>query len=89
MEEGRIGSGSTHPSGDKAERQSNVRRDLLLGVGGFVLFILLSAGLLTVFSSSGSGWTLFERAKVFATRASIEITLIHTNDTWGYLEPCG
>jgi 2',3'-cyclic-nucleotide 2'-phosphodiesterase (5'-nucleotidase family) len=23
------------------------------------------------------------------TRTPLDLTIVHTNDTWGYLEPCG
>jgi hypothetical protein len=68
--------------------KSSTRRDLLVGMGGFLLFIFLSFGLLIVLNPSNAG--LLRSGPFMAFRGqSADITLIHTNDTWGYVDPCG
>jgi len=65
----------------------NVRRDLLLGAGAFLLFALASLALLTALNPPPPD---AEPEIEFASGEwPLNITLIHTNDTWGYLAPCG
>jgi hypothetical protein len=68
--------------------KNNTRRDLLVGVGGFVLFVLLSFGFLMVLNPATAGFLRSESRRLFGG-PMVDITLIHTNDTWGYVDPCG
>lgn len=68
--------------------QRNIQRDLLVGVGAFALFLLVSAGLLMLFNSPSMS-RVHSKVKSPSGEKPIEITLVHTNDTWGYLAPCG
>lgn len=70
-----------------AEPSSNLRRDLLVGVGAFVLVVLVSIGALVALNPAGLG--LLGLAGGPSGEEPIDITLVHTNDTWGYLSACG
>ena len=62
-------------------------RDLLLAVGAFLLFALASSALLMALNprspASPGG------AQSPPGEGAIDITLVHTNDTWGYLRAFG
>jgi hypothetical protein len=60
----------------------------LLGAGAFVAFLVLSLGLFTAFNPS-MRWALLGSLASASGDAPIELALIHTNDTWGYVLPCG
>ena len=62
------------------------RRDLIRGLVGLVAFLALSALLMILFDP-GRASPLDGVASV--TRASIDLTLMHTNDTRGYMYACG
>ena len=64
------------------------KHDLLLGAGAFFAFIVLSVGLFTAFNPS-MRWALVGRLAAAKGEKPIEVTLVHTNDTWGYMLPCG
>jgi len=51
---------------------------------------LLSAAAFTTFLILGSLFLLASRGTFAAKRAvATEFILVHSNDTWGYLTPCG
>ncbi len=64
-------------------------RELLYGVGAFLLFLLGSLGLLMLANSGKSGLALFSRTRSPVGEGPIDLTVLHTNDTWGYFAPCG
>jgi hypothetical protein len=68
--------------------KTSTRRDLWLGVGGFVALILLSFGFLMIMNPSNAG-LLHSGPLTWLGGKTADITLIHTNDTWGYVDPCG
>ena len=68
--------------------KSSTRRDLLVGVGGFVLFILLSFGFLMALNPANAGALRSGTQRLLGGQTA-DITLLHTNDTWGYVDPCG
>jgi len=72
-----------------AEEKHSPRRDWLLFVGAFVLYALLSFGV--ILSPNWILWrqALFSKGNPPAAQGALDLTLIHTNDTWGYVEPCG
>jgi hypothetical protein len=70
-------------------RGGSVRRDLLLGTGAFALFALVSLSLLVVLNTPGARQSPARLARLASGEASIDVTLLHTNDTWGYLTACG
>jgi hypothetical protein len=80
------GSASETPSlrGDAPKHQA--RRDLILGVAGLVVFLGLSALLMILFDP-GRASPLDGVSSV--TRDPIDITLMHTNDTRGFMYACG
>ena len=77
-------------NGAAASESSGSRRELLYGLGGLVLFILASLVLMVGMSSAREGASFGEaiRALVGPGQA-LDLTIVHTNDTWGYLEACG
>ena len=78
--------------GDPQETQGDTTgkggRELLYGAGAFLLFVLGSFGLLMFANSGGSGLALFSRGSPVG-EGPIDLTVLHTNDTWGYVDPCG
>lgn len=75
--------------GAKAKGEHSPRREWPLFLGAFVLYALFSFGV--VLSPNWPLWrqALFSKGKPPAAQGTLELTLIHTNDTWGYVEPCG
>lgn len=71
------------------EPSGNPRRDLLMGIGAFVLIALVSFGVLMVGNPGGLGLALLGIAEGPSGENPIDITLVHSNDTWGYLFVCG
>ena len=71
----------------KASSHGGARRDLLLGLGAFLLFALGSLALLIALNPASQTW--FSWARAPAGEGPIAITLVHTNDTWGYLRALG
>jgi len=73
----------------KAQGEHPPRREWPLFLGVFVAYVLLSFGV--VLSPNWPLWrqALFSKGKPPAAQGTLELTLIHTNDTWGYVEPCG
>ena len=79
-----MGTESNNPN-TVAERRSG--RELVWGLGGFLLFILLGLGVILMSDPGGSGLALFSGES--STKTSLALTLLHTNDTWGYIDICG
>jgi len=71
-----------------AAPKRQARRDLIYIMGGFVAFIAVSLGLLMALSPADSAPDLSRAARAIAGDA-VPLAIIHTNDTWGYTEPCG
>jgi hypothetical protein len=65
---------------------NTAKRDLLLSAGGFILFVLACVGLLVI---SNPPKPKLPKGAYAGAQQPIELTLAHTNDTWGFLEPCG
>jgi hypothetical protein len=72
-----------------SRKGSSARRDIWLGVGGLLLVALLSLGLLTLLNAAGAGRTPLSDVLSPTAQKPISITLAHTNDTLGYVDPCG
>ena len=73
---------------DGTRMPSRARRDLLLGLGALALFIALSFGVLGLFGATrepSSGIKVQRRG----LEEGIALSVVHTNDTWGYLTHCG
>ena len=62
-------------------------RELLWGLGGFLLFLLLGLGVILMSDPGGAGLALFSGES--SAKTSLALTLLHTNDTWGYIDTCG
>ena len=74
---------------EQPEQRNQARRDLLLGLSAFLAFVLISLGVLI---ASNPPHKVGRQAKLAggpSGEGTIEIALVHTNDTWGYLNPCG
>ena len=71
----------------QASSHGGAKHDLLLGLGAFLLFALGSLALLIVLNPASRAW--FPWARAPAGEGPIAITLVHTNDTWGYLRAIG
>ena len=83
-------SNDTHTQAGEPSAARNPKRDLVLGLGGFVAFLLVSLGLMVTLGSARGGSSLCETLKsVFGQGNPVTLSLLHTNDTWGYLYPCG
>lgn len=67
----------------------SARRDIWLGLGGLLLVALLSFGLLTILNAGGVGGRLLSSVSAPTAQKPVSITLAHTNDTLGYVDPCG
>ena len=77
------------PAGDTVDG-ANPKRDLLLGVVGFLAFLLVSFGLMVTLGSTRGGSSLGDLVtSVFGQGQALTLELLHTNDTWGYLYACG
>lgn len=72
-----------------APTPGQARRDLILGLGAFLLFLVVSMGILIALNPAGFKTLLARNIKEPSGEQPIEITLMHTNDTWGYTDPCG
>lgn len=72
-----------------APKPGQARRDLILGLGAFLLFLVVSMGILIALNPAGVKTLLARNIKEPSGEQPIEITLMHTNDTWGYTDPCG
>ena len=72
-----------------AQAGGNARRDLLVGLGAFALFVIGSLGALMILNRANTTQALPPGARSPSGRETIEIKLVHTNDTWGYLYGCG
>ena len=70
-------------------RRRNPVRDLFLGLGAFALFVILSLTLLIALGTPDRGIGTFRKAMASIRGGTIELTVMHTNDTWGYLAACG
>jgi hypothetical protein len=76
-------------SNSQVRGQSNAKRDLLLAIGALVVFVLVSFGVLMAMNPANIARLRAMAAKSPVGEKPIEITLVHTNDTWGYTQPCG
>lgn len=63
------------------------RGELLVAAAAFVLIALLAVSAVTYLSSKAPGGV--RAGARTAAAGPIEITLLHTNDTLGYVDPCG
>lgn len=71
------------------EGRSHARRDLFLGLGAFILFVVISFGVVTLLNPSSAAPRLPKALQGPPGQAPIDLKIVHTNDTWGYTEPCG
>ena len=67
-------------------RASEARREIWLSIGAFFLYLILGFALMMWLNARREA-TMIPTAPV--AQKPIALTILHTNDTWGYLEPCG
>ena len=67
---------------------SQARRDLLWGAGFFLAFIAFSAVILLIFNPAPKSAAI-KPNQVPKGKDILALTVVHTNDTWGYLSVCG
>jgi 2',3'-cyclic-nucleotide 2'-phosphodiesterase (5'-nucleotidase family) len=72
-----------------AEQQKSPKRDLLIGLAALVVVVAVSFGLLSYINWAQSRPVGDDGIVSPVGEQPIELTLVHTNDTWGYLDPCG
>ena len=77
---------STHR---RAHERGSARRDLLLSLGAFGLLFLIAVGALAAYTPGGLGRLLSLGGGASKGGQAFSLTVAHTNDTWGYLDPCG
>jgi len=77
----------TNASEQEGKRLNGAKRDLLLGLGGLVLFVLFGLGIIASSDPGGTGLAVFGSGP--KAKQSLDLTIVHTNDTWGYLSSCG
>jgi len=78
----------THEQISLKEIEHSTKREWLKYGLGLVLFLLISFGLLLALNPDGLR-LFFGGAKRYTGAAPIDITVVHSNDTYGYLEGCG
>ena len=61
-------------------------RELWLSLAGFVLVFVLGAAVLLSSAPGGLGRFF---ARLGGGAEPLTLTVLHTNDTWGYLDACG
>ena len=72
-------SGAAVPTRDRPS--SRARKALRLCAGVFAVVLLIGAGFMAGYSPR------FRRALI--GWGDYDLTVVHTNDTWGYLDACG
>ena len=70
-------------------RGGNARRDLLFGLAAFLLFLIVSASVLVFSGAFSEGGNQASAEGLESKKVTFRLNVLHTNDTWGYLQPCG
>jgi hypothetical protein len=65
-----------------------VKRELLLGIGVFIAFVIVSLGFLTALNPA-MRWAVVGAFVSARGEQPLDLTVVHTNDNWGYVLPCG
>jgi len=68
---------------------SSAKRDLVIAAIVLVVVVGLSFGALTLFSDRPVYRDTLNEADLPVGEKPLDLTIIHTNDTWGYLTGCG
>jgi len=84
---GRTDQSPRKDSGALRTPRTGARRDLIWGAGIFLVFVLFSAGMLLIFNPAKA--QPHRSAQAPKGKDILALTLVHSNDTWGYLAPCG
>ncbi|MBN1402619.1 MAG: hypothetical protein JXA74_17390 [Anaerolineae bacterium] len=70
------------------ERAQRRKRELILGLGAILAFVILSLGFLTALNPA-MRWAVVGALVSAKGERPLDLTVVHTNDTWGYVLPCG
>jgi hypothetical protein len=62
---------------------------LTIGLGWYALRIPAADAALSAQPDFGSGVGSLDRARGVRSSEVFTLTVLHTNDTWGYVDPCG
>jgi len=88
MEGNRMSKAKTRAS-HKNTAANHAKRDLLLAVVALVAFVGISLGMFTLLNPHAKPPVVLDEATLPKGEKQIALTIVHTNDTWGYLEGCG
>jgi hypothetical protein len=64
------------------------RNHSLLNWVGLCALVVILFGLVRI-SGAGNDNAVMDMARSSHSNSGLELTLLHTNDTWGYLNRCG
>lgn len=64
------------------------RRDLFLTIGGIVLYTVLAFGVILAINAK-AGLAIQWPGSAPQGENAINISVVHSNDAWGYTDPCG
>jgi 2',3'-cyclic-nucleotide 2'-phosphodiesterase (5'-nucleotidase family) len=72
---------------NNATQPSPRRREALLSLAAFLLVVILGFALMLALNPVG--WRTMMASPPFSASPPLALTILHTNDTWGYTAPCG
>ncbi|NLG50742.1 MAG: hypothetical protein GX552_11575 [Chloroflexi bacterium] len=64
------------------------RRDLLLSIGSIVLYTVLAFGVILALNAK-AGLAMNWPGRAPQGEDAVSISIVHSNDAWGYTDPCG
>ena len=64
------------------------RKYLLLTIGGVILYTVLAFGVILAMNAR-AGLAMQWPMRAPQGESAIDISIVHSNDTWGYTDPCG
>ena len=79
---------NSHTQSEDDALRAQKRRDLLLMLGGFAVFVVVALAVVSALNPSLRPAALLGRGGP-AGDGSLDLVLMHTNDTLGYTDPCG
>lgn len=68
-------------------RPFSANREAWLSLAAFLLAVLLGFALLLALNPVG--WRTMMASPPFSATPPLTLIVLHTNDTWGYTDPCG
>jgi len=79
----------TNPTPTSTEEPNRARRDLIILVVAVLAFVSFSAGALVLIGRPSTVRDPLKGASLPTGQHPLALTLVHTNDSWGYLDGCG